>query len=494
MASSDPSPSALERSIVRKLDLNLMPLVCVLFMLSFLDRSNVGNARTAGMATDLHFDANGKGPHTYDWLLTIFYISYITFEPLIMGWKLLPPHLRGALVTFLWGIFSTLQAATTSWGGMMALRFLLGAAEAGYGPGIIYLLTFFYLRREIGLRIGLFLSFAPLATCFAGALAYGITKDRAPGIAPWRLLFVVEGVPTVLMAPVVWFFLPDSPHKARFLSEGEREVAVRREVRQVGTVERVGGLNFKDAWGTFKDPKAWLQALMYFSCNTAYGSLPVFLPTFLEESLGFGSIDAQGLTAPPYFLSFLVTIVTPWIADRYGQRGLMVFVLSLIGGTGYILLATVANVWVRYFAVFLVASGVFPAISNVLPWVANNQGNDTGRGVAIVILNLVGQCGPVLGTRMYPTTDGPNYVRGHSVCAGFLFFNALVAITLRTWLSRENKRWDREFGTVEEQHSRAALGSVSEKDVVDGDEEKGGEVQSENVAAENYGPVYRYVL
>ncbi|PNS18764.1 High-affinity nicotinic acid transporter [Sphaceloma murrayae] len=483
------SNDKIERRIVRKLDTHLLPLVCALFLLSFLDRSNVGNARTAGMERDLHFDGNGKGPHTYDWLLTIFYISYITCEFLILGWKLVPPHIWGASVTFLWGLFSTLQAVTVSWSGMMALRFLLGAAEAGYGPGIIYLLTMFYLRREIGLRIGLFLSAAPLATCFAGALAYGITHERGH-IAPWRLLFLVEGIPTILMAPIVYLYLPDSPHKARFLTPSERTVAAAREVRQVGTPTRIGGLSLHDARTTLLDPKAWLQALMYFSCNTAYGSLPVFLPTFLQQSLGFESIDAQGLTAPPYFFSFLITILTPWIADRIGQRGLMVAGLSCVGAVGYLLLATVHNVWVRYLGVFLAAGGVFPAISNILPWVTNNQGSDTGRGVAVVMLNLVGQCGPVLGTRVYPTGDAPRYVRGHAVCAGFLFFNAAIAVVLRVYLKYWNGRWDREFGTVEEQRGREGRGEGM--DVVVGGGEKGAE--SEAVGVENYGPLYRYVL
>ena len=102
MEGSTSSYRALEKRVLRKLDTNLLPLVCVLFLLSFLDRSNVGNAKTAGMSKDLHFDADGHGQHTYDWLLTAFYISYIVSEPLIMGWKLVPPHIWGAAVTLAW--------------------------------------------------------------------------------------------------------------------------------------------------------------------------------------------------------------------------------------------------------------------------------------------------------------------------------------------------------------------------------------------------------
>lgn len=115
--------------------------------------------------------------------------------------------------------------------------------------------------------------------------------------------------------------------------------------------------------------------LMYFSCNVSFSSLPVFLPTILEE-MGFTSINAQGLTAPPFFVSFLVTIATTYVADRIQQRGFMVAFLSLVGAIGYVLLAATTTVGVRYFGVFLAAAGVFPAIGNILPWVLSMSYSD----------------------------------------------------------------------------------------------------------------------
>jgi MFS family permease len=141
---------------------------------------------------------------------------------------------------------------------MMAARFFLGFFEAGYGPGIPYLLSFFYLRHEIGVRIGVFLSAAPLATCFAGALAYGITSGNDEGrIANWRLLFLVEGLPCIIAGIVTFFMLPDSPEKASFLTEEEKLVAKARGVRQVGDQEahRVGHINFKDIGAALLDLK-----------------------------------------------------------------------------------------------------------------------------------------------------------------------------------------------------------------------------------------------
>lgn len=206
--------------------------------------------------------------------------------------------------------------------------------------------------------------------------------------------------------------------------------------------ERVGGINFKEALLAFKSPQTLIQPLMYFSCNVSFASLPVFLPAILT-TMGYSNINAQGLTAPPYFLSFLVCIGTTYIADRTQQRGLVIAALSLIGGIGYILLATIHSVAVRYLGVFLAAAGVFPAIANILPWVLNNQGTDTKRGVAIATLNIIGQCGPLLGTRIFPTTERPYYVKGMAICAAFMLFNAILALSLRTYFAWENMRLEK---------------------------------------------------
>ena len=158
----------IERRVVRKMDMRIVPLVTALYVLAFLDRSNIGNAKIAGMEKELHLVGN-----KYQWLLTIFYISYILFEFQSLMWKIVPPHLWLTFCVFCWGVFATCQSATRNWSGMMALRFLLGISEAGFGPGIPYLLSFFYLRHEVGVRIAVFLSAAPLSTTFSGALAYG---------------------------------------------------------------------------------------------------------------------------------------------------------------------------------------------------------------------------------------------------------------------------------------------------------------------------------
>lgn len=269
----------------------------------------------------------------------------------------------------------------------MALRFLLGMAEAAFGPGTPYLLSFFYRRHELGLRCGMFVSAAPLANTFAGALAYGITSGHSK-LANWRLLFLVEGCPSLIAAVIAWYFLPDHPSTARFLTEEEKEVARARGMRRSGESERSTGIDWRDVGRTVLDAKAWLTALMYFSCNVSFSSLPVFLPTILEE-MGFSSIDAQGLTAPPYFASFLVTLATTWLADRFQQRGLTIAVCSVVGAVGYTLLATSLSVGVRYLGVFLAAAGVFPCIANILPWVLSAFSSPLLSSPSISSCNLI---------------------------------------------------------------------------------------------------------
>ena len=200
------------------------------------------------------------GGDRYSWLLTIFYVSYIIFEFLVLCWKVVPPHLWAAGTVLAWGLIATLQAATQNWSGMMACRFFLGMAEAAFGPGVPYFLSFFYLRHELGLRIGMFFAAAPLANTFAGALAYGVTSGHA-SLANWRLLFLVEGLPTICMAPVAYFCLPDTPEKATYLTAEEKVVAKARGVRQAGEAKRMGGLVWKDVAAALADVKSWITAV-----------------------------------------------------------------------------------------------------------------------------------------------------------------------------------------------------------------------------------------
>ncbi|KAF2838805.1 MFS general substrate transporter [Patellaria atrata CBS 101060] len=441
-----------ERVVRKKLDRKLVAFLAGLYLLSFLDRSNIGNARIAGLERDL-----GLHGGQYEWLLTAFYITYILFEWMTLLYRIIPPHIYISLCILSWGILASLQSVCTSFGSLLILRAFLGIGEAAFGPGVPFYLSFFFRRNELALRTGLFISAAPLATSFASGLAYAIVKLGEGGpIAPWRLLFLVEGFPSVLVAVFAWSFIPDSPGTAKFLSKRERKVAALRlrnetvqDKKEQPVIDEKGDrgnknrrLDFSEILQTLADPKCYVTAMMFFSCNVAFSSLPVFLPTIIKD-MGYTAVTSQALSAPPYLFSFLVVLFTAYASDRMQNRSFFIIIHVLLAASGYATMALAgkfawSNIW-RYLAVYPAAAGFFSAITIIITWTLNNQDSDSKKGTGIAMMNVIGQCGPLLGTRLYPKEDKPYYIKGMAICSAFMLFVAFLAVMLRLKLRWENE-------------------------------------------------------
>ncbi|KAJ4368321.1 hypothetical protein N0V83_006677 [Neocucurbitaria cava] len=440
-----------DRAVLKKLDRRLVLFMALLYCLSFLDRSNIGNARIAGLADDLKLSST-----QYEWLLWAFYITYILFEWMTLMYRLVPPHIYISLCILSWGIVASLQAVATSFSFLLVLRALLGISEAAFGPGVPFYLSFFFRRHELAFRTGLFISASPLSASFAGALAYLITKVGEHGpLSPWRLLFLLEGFPSVLVAVWAWDLVPDGPGLAKWLSPRQREVAVLRlrqekenenedreaEKHQGRPTRRV---NFREVLQTLKDPKCYLTALMFFSCNVAFSSMPVFLPTIIRD-MGHKSITAQGLSAPPYLFAFLVVLTTAYYSDRLQSRSTFIMLHSLLATIGYGTIALSGyykstNTMIRYLALYPACAGFFSAITIIITWTINNQETDSKKGTGMAVLNLIGQLGPLVGTSIFPDEDRPWYVKGMSICAAFMLLVGILAAILRWVLIRENRK------------------------------------------------------
>ncbi|KAH7038367.1 major facilitator superfamily domain-containing protein [Microdochium trichocladiopsis] len=431
-----------EKKALRKLDWCLIPLVGSLYMVSYIDRGNIGNAYTAGMGKEW-----GINSDDYSWIVTAYYLAYIAFHWLILAWKVVSLPTWTCAMAMGWGIASILQACTSSLAGIVVLRVLIGVFEAGFVPAVALYLTFFYHRKEMGLRYGLFISASPLANCFASALAYGIVQAKT-SIKNWQLLFIIEGIPTLFLAGVAYFYLPASPGQCRFLTARQNEIISRRAVKGRGQdTERK--LDFKQVFSAFYDYKNYLQAAIIFCLNTAFGSLPAYLPTILAD-MGYTSINAQGLSACPYIAAWFVCVGTSMLSDRVAQRGVFVVFFSLVGAAGYTMMSQLTGTAVRYASTFLVCAGVFPAVALTFTWTTDNQGSSSKRGAGLAIFGMIGQCGPILGARIFPKSDGPYYHTGMLVCAGVLFGAALVATVLSVCLRLQNRHRDRVYGKVED--------------------------------------------
>lgn len=426
-----------EKALVRKFDLRLTSFLSLLYLVAFLDRSNIGNAHTAGLAKDL-----GLSDIQYQWLLTIFYIFYICGQSLILMWKVLPPKYYVFVVVMGWGVVATCQAATVNWAGMMVLRGMLGLFEAGYGPGVPYYLTIFYYRHEVTYRVSAFMVVPPIASAFAGALAYGITYHKH-AIESWRILFIVEGFPTVILAVLCLWFIPNSPYEMRSLTDREKDIAAARLVRQVGSAKRDTSLKFSDALHAFRDIKNICTMIMFFCVNVAFAALPIYLPTLIKE-MGYTSVNAQGLSAPPYIVAAFCTVLAAWVAEKTKRRGLVIAFGYVVAAVGYIILINVKTKGVRYFALYLCCSGIYPIVANLLVW--NLQGSDGKKSFGYVLMATVGQCGPILGTRIFPAKDGPYYRKGGWISVGCLLLGACTAVFLTCYFAYKNRQLDKQYG------------------------------------------------
>lgn len=193
---------------------------------------------------------------------------------------------------------------------------------------------------------------------------------------------------------------------------------------------------------------------MFFSCNVAFASTPVFLPTLIHE-MNHPPLTAQLLTLPPYLTALLAILFTAYLSDTHRTRSPFIIFHAALAALGYATIALAGLLrydapTLRYLALFPATAGFFTAVTLIISWTVNNQETATGRGVGVAIVNVVGQVGGLLGTGVFPEEEGPWYVRGTGVCAVFMGTVGVLAAGLRWWLERENRRRGKEGGGVYE--------------------------------------------
>lgn len=178
----------------------------------------------------------------------------------------------------------------------------------------------------------------------------------------------------------------------------------------------------------------------------AYSSLPVFLPKIIAE-MGHSAVASQALSAPPYLVAFVAVLFTAHVSDRLRARAVPIVLHALASASGYGALALSETLrlppLLRYLAVYPAAVGFFNVVTLIIAWGINNQASQTRQGGGFALMQLVGQCGPLVGTRLYPNGEAPYYSRGMQACACAMFSVAVLALVLRMYLQLRNRRMDR---------------------------------------------------
>ncbi|KAG9069231.1 hypothetical protein KI688_010128 [Linnemannia hyalina] len=424
----------------RKIDWHLIPLIAVLYLCSFLDRVNIGNAKVAGITNDISLTAS-----EYNWALSIFFIGYVLFEiPSNILLKLVGPRKWICVIMVFWGGIMMAMAAVKTPAGLLAARFFLGLTESGLFPGSVYLISLWYTRSELALRNGLFFSTATMAGAFGGVLAYGIARmEGVAGLHGWQWIFILEGLPTVLLTVVVYFFLPDFPSTAPFLNAEEKDLAVRRLLIDAGPATETA-FSWRQFRAVFVDWKVYMHMITYILNATPLYSLSLFLPSIVQ-GFKFNALTTQAMTAPAYVIACIFTIIFAFSSDRFRERGIHYAFPTFIGGIGYVLLIVTKNSPTinRYVSLTVTASGVFASVPAMLSWFTTNIGGHTKRGVATAAIISFGNIGGAIGGQIYRAEDAANgYVRGHAVCAGMMFISSILIMVMKYFLIRENKRRD----------------------------------------------------
>ncbi|CAF1120108.1 unnamed protein product [Rotaria sordida] len=386
-----------DKKILRKLDLHLIPTMTLLYLLSFLDRVNIGQAKLNGLTISLKLSSI-----EYNICLSVFFITYAVCEiPSNLILKKCRPSRWIPFTMIAWGTVVTFMGLVNSYQSLLVCRLLLGATESGLFPGATFYLSSWYKRRELSWRVSILFSGASLAGAFGGVLAYGINKMDGLGKQEgWRWIFYIEGMITVIVGALAFFLINDFPtDRPKFLSEQEcNHVLVRlRTDAGPGASEHFSWIQ---VYSAFSDWKIYIWSLCLLGISVPIFSLSLFSPSIVL-SLGFVTYQAQLLTTPPYAFAFITTMTTAYFSDKYAHRSMFILLCP-----------------------------------------------HTKRATALAFMLSVGIIGGVISGQLYRSQDAPHFILGHAINLGFCTLSLIALTIILIGLHMENRRRDRLYGSI----------------------------------------------
>ncbi|KAL5395127.1 hypothetical protein PMIN06_000402 [Paraphaeosphaeria minitans] len=431
-----------EKKLLRKLDIRVLPPLFVLFLLAFLDRTNVGNAKIQGLTKDL----NMVGPD-YNIALFVFFIPYIIFEvPSNIILKKVAPSTWLSSIMVLWGICTLGQGLVRNFESLVALRVLVGLFEAGLFPGCVYLISMYYKRHELQWRFTLFFSASIVAGGFGGLFAFALAKmNGIGGYAGWRWIFLIEGILTVVLGVVSKFWITDWPETAKFLTDDERALLIARLSADTGSAT-MNHLDKRAARRIFSDVKIYLGTVMYFGIvNTGYAG-SFFIPTIIKE-LGYTSSAAQVRSIPIFVVATVTALSASWLSDRLRHRFWFCIFGLVVASVGYILLlcGSTLSAGVKYFALFLIVPGGYICQPIVLVWVSNLMSGHYKRSVSSGMQVGLGNIGGIVASNVFLESEAKDarYPTGYGVSLGMLWICGAASVALFFYVKRENGKRER---------------------------------------------------
>lgn len=418
--------AAVGRSALAKAWWRLIPFLFLLYIVAFLDRVNVGFAALQ-MNEDL-----GLSDAVYGLGAGIFFVGYFVFEvPSNLILEQVGARVWIARIMVTWGVISAAMMFVTGPLSFYVLRFLLGVAEAGFFPGVILYLTYWFPARQRAKTVAMFMTAVAMAGVIGGPVSGVLLGlDGLAGLAGWQLMFLVEGIPAVILGFVVLAYLPDRPSQARWLEAGEGrwlEGALEREER-IKTAHRE--YTIREA---LTNGKVWVLCGVYFGVVTSLYGISFWLPTIIGEFSGLNELFVGLLSAIPYVAATIGMVVFAWHSDSTGERRWHVAVPAALAAVGLVLTGLVGDSGVAQMLVLtLGAMGIYSCLGTfwTLP-AAFLSGTAAAAGIALI--NSVGNVGGFVGPYAIGyirDATGSNY-GGMLVLAALILLAGILALVVR---------------------------------------------------------------
>ncbi|KAI7912236.1 hypothetical protein M9X92_010135 [Pyricularia oryzae] len=437
-----------EIALVKKLDWHILylrltytnlrnqPILWLMYLFNYLDRNALVNARL----DDLEKRLNLVGTE-YNTCVSILFVGYIAFQiPSNMILTRVKPSWYMAGFCLAWSIISLLTYLAHDYATMVAFRFLLGVTEAPFYPGALYVISMFYTRKEIAVRMSWFFTANMLASAVSPLIAAGVFSGLggARGLAGWQWLFIIQGALSIVVAIMAFFMLPDHPLTTRWLSEQERQLAHARIC--MDTTDLAEGtsvwLGLKQAAA---DWRTWVLVLMY-NFHLSSISFQNFLPTVLQ-TLVQDKIMSLVLTFPPYLFAAIMAVIMGKTSGHFNERTWHITVCKSIVIIGFILPVATFNVPARMVGIFLFVGFTFGINNIILGWVSSTLGQtNEKKSVSLAIANSLGNMSSIYMPYIWDKQFAPRYIPPWLASIAFSAGCVALAWSLKVALKRQNKK------------------------------------------------------
>jgi MFS transporter, ACS family, tartrate transporter len=416
-------------ALYAKISWRLIPYIFLLYIVAYLDRVNVGFA-AADLQQDLHFSNTVYGTGA-----GIFFLGSLLFDlPSNLMLTRVGARVWIARIMISWGVISTCMMFMHSAASFYVLRFLLGVSEAGFFPGMVIYLTYWFPTPQRARAVARFMTATSLAGVVGGPLSSWLLKlNGTAGLAGWQWLFLSEGVPTILLGISVLFLLDDGPERAKWLSPAEK-LWLADELQR--DKERFGASTHHRLGDGFRLPALWVLAGVYFVSQVGVYIVNLWMPLIFQSfsrgaASGDTSLVARYATLP-YLAAAVMTVVVGWSSDRHNERRWHIAACLTLAAVGFAWTAWAHSLAVALCAMTLAAVGLWSMMGPF--WtLTTSMLSGTAAAGAVAVLQMVGGVGgfvgPYLTGRLRDSTH--SFVSGLSLMSGLAFGAAMLSLAAR---------------------------------------------------------------